>query len=209
MRKAKMGWESLAGIFRTHQGGRGGQSNIRGDREIKNLSDPLGKCCSGKTPSSLSQTLEGLFELTRCPSRTFDLPCALIPELQGIKDTGVRCAALDAEVPGQRQEQLTLIVRLLKTCFRSSENWIGPGPTSWPPTCYGYLIWHWVLDAAVTRSTAGLFQRPSGSVPASRSNSSSEVSQFQTCSVPCRQARPHLSQRTSWTTDLSVHDFAV
>ena len=41
---------------------------------------------------------------------------ALLPELQRYKDT-VRCAALGAEVPGHRQQQLTqtLIVRLLKT----------------------------------------------------------------------------------------------
>ena len=40
---------------------------------------------------------------------------ALLPELQRYKDT-VRCAALGAEVPGHRQEQLTqiLIERLLK-----------------------------------------------------------------------------------------------
>ena len=43
---------------------------------------------------------------------------ALLPELQRYKDT-VRCAVLDAEVPGHRKEQLkqTLIVRLLKTHF--------------------------------------------------------------------------------------------
>ena len=70
------------------------------------------------TPSSLSRTLEGLFELTRRPSRALDSPRALLPELQRYKDT-VRCAALGAEVPGHRQQQLTqtLIVRLLKTHF--------------------------------------------------------------------------------------------
>ena len=49
-------------------------------------------------------------------NRTLDLPCALIPEQQRNKDTA-RCAALGAEVPGHRQQQLTqtLIVRLLKT----------------------------------------------------------------------------------------------
>ena len=43
---------------------------------------------------------------------------ALLPELQRYKDT-IRCAALGAEVPGHRQQQLTqtLIVRLLKTLF--------------------------------------------------------------------------------------------
>ena len=68
------------------------------------------------TPSSLSRTLEGLFELTRHPSRALDSPSALLPELQRNKDT-VRCAALGAEVPGHHQKQLTqtLIVRLLKT----------------------------------------------------------------------------------------------
>merc|ERR1712020_299599 len=70
------------------------------------------------TPLSPSRTLEGLFELTLHPSRALDLPRALLPELQRNKDT-VRCAALGAEVPGHRQQQLTqtLIVRLLKTHF--------------------------------------------------------------------------------------------
>ena len=70
------------------------------------------------TPSSPSRTLEGLFELTRRPSRALDSPRALLPELQRYKDT-VRCGALGAEVPGHRQQQLTqtLIVRLLKTHF--------------------------------------------------------------------------------------------
>ena len=65
------------------------------------------------TPSSLSRTLEGLFELTWRPSRALDLLHALLPELQRYKDT-VRCAALGPEVPGHRQQQLTqtLIVRL-------------------------------------------------------------------------------------------------
>ena len=65
--------------------------------------------------------LEGLFELTRRPSRALDSPRALLPELQRYKDT-VRCAALGAEVPGHRQQQLTqtLIVRLLKTHFFTS-----------------------------------------------------------------------------------------
>ena len=67
------------------------------------------------TPSSPSWTLEGLFELTRRPSRALDSPRALLAELQRYKDT-VWCAALGAEVPGYRQDQLmqTLIVRLLK-----------------------------------------------------------------------------------------------
>ena len=39
------------------------------------------------TPSSMSRTLEGLFELTRRLSRALDLPRALLPELQRIKDT--------------------------------------------------------------------------------------------------------------------------
>ena len=67
---------------------------------------------------SPSWTLEGLFELTRRPSRALDSPPALLPELQRYKDT-VRCAALGVEVPGHRKQQLmqTLIVRLLKTHF--------------------------------------------------------------------------------------------
>ena len=61
------------------------------------INDPL----SGKhfslpflpaTPSSPSRTLEGLFELTRRPSRALDSPRALLPGLQRYKDT-VRCAA--------------------------------------------------------------------------------------------------------------------
>ena len=44
-------------------------------------------------PLSLSWTLEGLFELTRNPSRGLDSPRALYLELQRYKDT-IRCAAL-------------------------------------------------------------------------------------------------------------------
>ena len=59
-----------------------------------------------------------LFELTWRPSQALNSPRALLPELQRYKDT-VRCAALGAEVPGHRQQQLTqtLIVRLLKKHF--------------------------------------------------------------------------------------------
>ena len=39
------------------------------------------------TPLSPSRTLEGLFELTRRPSRALDSPRALLPELQRNKDT--------------------------------------------------------------------------------------------------------------------------
>ena len=55
------------------------------------------------TPSSPSRILEGLFELTWCPSRDLDSPRA----------------PLRAEIPGHRQKQLTLtlIVRLLKAHF--------------------------------------------------------------------------------------------
>ena len=68
------------------------------------------------TPSSLSRTLKGLFELTWRPSWALASPRALPPELQRYKDT-VSCAALGAEVPGHSQQQLTqtLIVHLLKT----------------------------------------------------------------------------------------------
>ena len=52
------------------------------------------------TPSSLSQTLKRLFELTRRPSRALASPRALFPEILRYKDT-VRCAALGAEFPGQ------------------------------------------------------------------------------------------------------------
>ena len=70
-------------------------------------------------PLSPSQTLEGLFELTRCPSRALDSPCALLSELQRKKDT-VYCAALGEEVLGhKRKKQLTqtLIDCLLQTHF--------------------------------------------------------------------------------------------
>ena len=55
------------------------------------------------TPSSPSQTLEELFELTRRPSRALDSPRALLLELAA----------------GHRQEQpeQTLIARLMKTHF--------------------------------------------------------------------------------------------
>ena len=56
------------------------------------------------TPSFPSFTLEGLFELTRCPSRALDSPGALLLELQRYKDT-VSCAVLGAEVSGHRQQQ--------------------------------------------------------------------------------------------------------
>ena len=74
------------------------------------------------TPSSPSQTLEGLFELTRRPSQALDSPRALLPEPQRYKDT-VRYGARGAEVPAHRQQQLTqtLIVRLLKTHFFNFE----------------------------------------------------------------------------------------
>ena len=47
-------------------------------------------------------TIEGLFKLTRRPSRALDSPRALLPELQRCKDT-VRCAAIGAEAPGHLQ----------------------------------------------------------------------------------------------------------
>ena len=65
----------------------------------RQINDPL----SGKqyslpflpaTPSSPSQTLEGLFELTRRPSRALDSPRVLLPEQQRCKDIVGRCAAL-------------------------------------------------------------------------------------------------------------------
>ena len=51
------------------------------------------------TPSFPSRTIEGLFELTRRPSRALHSPCALLPELQ----RSVRCGTVGAEVPGHRQ----------------------------------------------------------------------------------------------------------
>ena len=71
--------------------------------------------------SGFLDPLEGLFELTRRPSRALDSPRALLSDLQRNKDT-VRGVALGAEVPGYRQQQLTqtLIVRLLKIHFFTS-----------------------------------------------------------------------------------------
>ena len=73
---------------------------------------------AGSNARGKSRALEGLFELTWRPLRAFNLPFALLQELQRNKDT-VSFAALGAEVAGHRQEQLTqtLIVRLLKTHF--------------------------------------------------------------------------------------------
>ena len=72
-------------------------------------------CSSQQLPQLHIGPLKGFFELTQRPSRALN---SLLPELQRYKDT-IRCGALGAEVPEQRQEQLTqtLIVRLLKTHF--------------------------------------------------------------------------------------------
>ena len=87
------------------------------------MNDPLsGKHFSlsflPETTFSPSQTLEGIFEMTRRPSMAFDWPPALLPELQRYNDT-VRCDALVAEGPRHRHKQLTqtLIVHLMKTLF--------------------------------------------------------------------------------------------
>ena len=58
------------------------------------------------TPLSPFWILEGLFKLTWRLSRALDSPRALLPELQRYKDT-IKCAALGAEVPVHRHEQLT------------------------------------------------------------------------------------------------------
>ena len=62
---------------------------------------------------SPSRTHEGLFELTRRPSRALDSPRVLLPELQRY---------IVQEVPGRRQQQLTqtLIVLLLKPHFNTN-----------------------------------------------------------------------------------------
>ena len=66
------------------------------------------------TPSSLSWTLEDIFELTRRPSRALDWPCTLLPELQRIMDTVTY--AQGVEGPGHRQDRLsqTLIVTFVE-----------------------------------------------------------------------------------------------
>ena len=68
---------------------------------------------SHQLPGLRLRPLMGVFEPTRRLSKALDLPRALLPELQRYKDT-VRCGVLDAEVQGDRQQQLsqTLIVRL-------------------------------------------------------------------------------------------------
>ena len=66
----------------------------------------LFRSSSNSLVSALSQTLQGLFELTLRPSRALNLPCAQLLELQRYTDT-VRCVELGAEVQGHRQEQLT------------------------------------------------------------------------------------------------------
>ena len=70
--------------------------------EGKQINDPSsGKHCSlpflPATPSSPSRTHEGLFELTRRPSRALDSPRALLQELQRYKDT-VGWAALGTQL---------------------------------------------------------------------------------------------------------------
>ena len=58
------------------------------------------------TPSLVSsRTLGGLFEMTHCPLRALDSPCAMLPELQRNKDR-VRYATLGLKVPGHRQKRL-------------------------------------------------------------------------------------------------------
>ena len=68
---------------------------------------------SQQLPHHLSQTLEGLFELTTRPSKALDSPNTLILDLQRYKDT-IRSTILGAEVSEHSQEQLTqtLIVSL-------------------------------------------------------------------------------------------------
>ena len=86
-------------------GGQKGKKII--DLPVGQINDPS----SGKyyslpflpaTPSSPSRTLEGLFELTRRPSRALDSPRALLPGLQRNEDT-VRCAVQGANFTGRRQ----------------------------------------------------------------------------------------------------------
>ena len=54
-------------------------------------------------PSSPSQNLERIFELTQCPSRARDLPRVLLLEIQRNYES-FRCVMLGAEVPGHRQK---------------------------------------------------------------------------------------------------------
>ena len=67
------------------------------------------------TPSSPSPNHEGLFQLTRCPSRAIDSHGVLLPELQR-KNNTFRCATLGAKVLKHRQQLTqTLIVQMSKT----------------------------------------------------------------------------------------------
>ena len=84
------------------------------------------------TPSSPSRTLEGFFELTRCPSRALDSPRLLLLDLQRIK---VRCAALGAEVPENHPEQLmqTMILSFFENALLFVVPKIGgPAPLATP-----------------------------------------------------------------------------
>ena len=79
-------------------------------------------CFFQQLPRLCLGPLKGFFKAdTHCTlSRALDSPRALLSELQRYKDT-VGCAAVGAEVPRHRQEQLTqtLMVRLLKTHLSS------------------------------------------------------------------------------------------
>ena len=72
---------------------------------------------SSQQPPFLSQTLEGLFELTRRHSRALDSPCALLPELQRYLDTVRVCRAGRG---GPRTLSKNLSVGLSKTHFLTS-----------------------------------------------------------------------------------------
>ena len=85
----------------------GGQINDPSSGKYYSLSFPPA------TPSSQSWTLEGLFELTRRPSRALDSPRALLPELQ--RGDTFRCAVLGTK--GPRTTDANLGCALLKMHF--------------------------------------------------------------------------------------------
>ena len=96
------------------------QAGQKGKKSIDLPGRKINYCLSGKhnslpflpaTPSSPTQTLEGLFELTQRPSWALDWPGSLLPVLQRNKDTQM----CQARRRGPRTASTTLIVLLLKT----------------------------------------------------------------------------------------------
>ena len=88
------------------------------------------------TSSSPSRTFEGLFELTRRPSRALNSPHALLPELQRYKDT-VSCA--------ERRSQDTV-----------NNNWCKP----WLCVCWKCIFLHRSLILKSQQNKIEVVTRP-------------------------------------------------